>query len=308
MKLARIVSGGRSILSDWRWTPFFIQRRFRSPGQRQAATRLLSKLRPRPQLAGSQGSDEAARTLEAQGQALLGEVLTLEQCRAVRDFLERQKVSDPYRDGIPGWLPLEAGRHPHSHVGYHEHADVVRAPHLLALANSPEILGVIERLFGCRPTISYMAAWWSYPTGIAAQQAENFHRDIDDWAFIKLFVYLTDVDEDKGPHVYVRGSASASRANAIQRYQDDEIAALFPPSDIVKMTGNAGCAFLENTFGLHKGQPVKEGNRLIFQAVYSMLPLPYGPKAPVIGRTEAERVAAMELDPYVNRIYVSRRA
>lgn len=305
MNIARVVAAARTIVTDWRWTPFFVQRRFRSPVRREAAVRLLSKLRPEP--AFKDAPKEAVNELQQEGQSLLGAVLTQTACDEVRGYLETHGVTDVYRPGVTPWLPLGEGRHPHSHVGYHEHADVVRAPHLLALANRPEILAVVEQLFGCRPTISYMAAWWSYPTGIAAQQAENFHRDIDDWAFIKLFVYLTDVDEDNGPHIYVRRSAKAERANAIRRYQDEEVETLFPRSDIVTMTGKAGSAFLENTFGLHKGQPVREGQRLIFQAVYSMLPLPYGPKSPVIDRAEAERVAGMELDPYVNRVYVSRR-
>ena len=307
MNIARLVAAGRTVLSDWRWTPFLVQRRFRSPRARNTAARLFARFRPKPVLGTGMLAPGTVDTLREEGQALLGTLLSETACDEVKSYLAAHRVADVYRPDVPPWPPLGEGRHPHSHVGYHEHSDVVRAPHLLALANRADILALVEQMFGCRPTISYMAAWWSYPTGIAAQQAENFHRDIDDWAFIKLFVYLTDVDEAKGPHVYVRRSATTQRANAIRRYQDEEVADLFPSSDIVTMTGKAGSGFLENTFGLHKGHPVREGQRLIFQAVYSMSPLPYGPKAPVIGRAEAHRIAGMELDPYVNRIYVSRR-
>ena len=30
------------------------------------------------------------------------------------------------------------------------------------------------------------------------RHAENFHRDVDDLKFIKLFVYLTDVGDENG--------------------------------------------------------------------------------------------------------------
>jgi hypothetical protein len=305
MKLGRILSAGRTVLSDWRWLPFFVQRRFRRPGQREAAVRLLARLRPTPGAEPASGSATAA--LRDEGQALLGHLLSRDACAEIETYLRERRVIDEYRPEVAPWLPLGEGRHPHSHVGYHRHEDVLRAPHLLALANRPDILAAVERFFGCRPTISYMAAWWSYATGIGAQQAENFHRDIDDWRFVKLFVYLSDVDEAKGPHVYVRKSANLARLNDIRRCTDEEVAAAFPAEDIVTMTGDAGTGFLENTFGLHKGRPVEQGHRLMFQVVYSMLPLPYGPRRPVIGREEAAACAGTEIDPYVNRVYVARK-
>ena len=299
------MSVGRSAMGDWRWLPFFVQRRFRHPRQREAAVRLIAGLRPAA--TAGPARDGASGGLRDEGQVVLGRLLGREACAEIETYLRDRKVGDDYRPEVAPWLPLGDGRHPHSHVGYHRHEDVVRAPHLLALANRPDILALVERFFGCRPTISYMAAWWSYATGIAAQQAENFHRDVDDWRFVKLFVYLTDVDENSGPHIYVRKSASLARLTDIRRCTDGEVAAAFPAEDIVTMTGDAGTGFLENTFGLHKGRPVAKGHRLIFQVVYSLLPLPYGPRKPVIGREEAIACAGGPINSYVNRIYVARK-
>jgi hypothetical protein len=305
MNLNRALSFGRTVATDWRWALFYLQRPVRSRSKRDAAARVVAGLRPQPIATPDAATQRLAADLDQEGQALLGSVLTAEQCAQTREHLLGRPVADVYRTDVAPWLPLGDGRHPHSHIGYHDHADVVRAPNLLALANRPEILAIVEAFLGCRPTISYMAAWWSYVTGIAAQQAENFHRDVDDWRFVKLFVYLTDVDDTKGPHVYVRKSANASTAGALRRYTDEEIRAEYPAEDLVFMTGNAGSAFLENTYGIHKGQPVSEGTRLIFQAVYSVSVLPYGPKRPVIGRAEAQATSDVALDPFVNRVYVS---
>lgn len=306
MKLNRALRAARIVLSDWRWTPFYLQRRFRSRQKREAAAQVFAGMRPKAAQPAGAASSSLNAELDREGQAWLGQVLNAAESEAVRSHLETCRVHDDYRPEVAPWLPLGEGRHPHSHVGYHDHADVARTPHLLALANRPEFLAVAEGFLGCRPTISYLAAWWSYPTGISAQQAENFHRDVDDWRFLKLFVYLTDVDDTKGPHVYVRKSANAALSGPIRRYTDEEIRAEHDAGDIVFMTGKAGDAFFENTYGIHKGQPVSEGNRLIFQAVYSITPLPYGPKRPVIGRAEAQAIAGGQLDPFVNRIYVDR--
>ncbi len=39
------------------------------------------------------------------------------------------------------------------------------------------------------------------------------------------------------------------------------------------MLGNSGDAFLEDTFGLHKGQPPIRNARLVFQVQYSISPI-----------------------------------
>jgi hypothetical protein len=178
----------------------------------------------------------------------------------------------------------------------------LRAPYLLALANHPRILAVAAQFLGCKPTIGYLAAWWSYHTGIGPQQAEQFHRDVDDWKFVKLFVYLTDVGETCGPHVYVLGSSTRSELTEIRRFSEEEVRMAFGEDGILTMTGKAGVGFLEDTFGIHKGKPVAQGARLIFQAVYALSRLPYGPKAPVLPRSA---VTTTGIDAWINRVYIA---
>ncbi len=58
--------------------------------------------------------------------------------------------------------------------------------------------------------------WWSFPTKTASEAdlsraSFKFHFDLDDWRMLKFFFYLSDVDADAGPHVYVRGSHNRRR-------------------------------------------------------------------------------------------------
>ena len=144
-----------------------------------------------------------------------------------------------------------------------------------------------------------MATWWSYATGMGAQQAENFHRDVDDWRFVKLFVYLTDVTLGSGPHKYVLHSAPQNKLTEIRRLEDEEVAQSFGQENIRTMTATAGEGFLEDTYGIHKGQPVQSGHRLLFQVVYTLTPLPYAPKKPV-----AALPPGATYDPWINRVYL----
>jgi hypothetical protein len=294
--------------NDPRWLRFYAQRAVLDPRHRDAVADALAKrFRPRP--AGPAPADPAheaaitrhADALGTDGISMLGELLSPTACAEVRAFLAQREVYDPYRDDRPRFLPLASdGRHPDAHIAHHDPVDVMTAPHLVELANDPRIMGVASSFLGCKPTISYLAAWWSYPTQTGAQQAEFFHRDVDDWRFLKLFVYLTDVAADNGPHVYVRASARSGDFRKIRRYTDDEVIQRFGTDAVLTLTAPSGHGFLENTFGIHKGQPVAHAPRLIFQAVYGLSVLPYAPVRPPMRMSEFGRA---KLDPWANRVY-----
>jgi hypothetical protein len=294
----------RVAAADSRWWPFYLQRQFMSARRRESVASFLAARRGARD-GGAAAADEAVRTLRETGLFHLGRLLEPEACAGLASYFSRCLVDDPYRPERGRFLPDDDRRPPESHVAYHAAADVVRAPRLLQLANDPRVLQTVQEFLGCPPTISYLTAWWSYPTGRGAQQAEHFHRDVDDWRFLKLFVYMTDVGALNGPHVYVAGSSASPKLRQIERFSDAAVEAAFGRESLRVMTGRAGEGFLEDTFGIHKGQPLVEGRRLIFQAVYSMHELPYGPKSAVVSRTEvASVIGAAGIDPWINRCYV----
>ena len=115
-----------------------------------------------------------------------------------------------------------------------------------------------------------------------------------------LFRSLTDVDAGSGPHVFVKGSPSIAKLLPIKRYQDAEVEREFGAENIIHFTGKAGTAFLENTFGLHKGQMPTSCKRLLFQAQYSLFPIGIYRYSPL-----PRGIEHSALDPYINRLYVS---
>ncbi len=301
------------VLADRRWWPFYLQRRFLALSSRErVASMVAARLRPSaalPELGldSAAARDVAARTdsLNSDGISRYDGLLEPRQAAELCDYFMSKPVQDPYRKQARGFLPDSPARNPVSHIAHHDARDVVLAPYLLAVANRPDILAIASRFLGCKPTLGYLAAWWSYHTELGAQEAENFHRDVDDWRFLKLFIYLTDVGPSNGPHVYVRTSAGSPLLRRIRRFDDGDVRQAFGQENIIQLTAGAGDAFLENTFGIHKGQPVMQGRRLIFQAVYSMSPLPYGPKEPVARADEVGPLGSGRPDPWINRLYLS---
>ncbi|MDD3326652.1 MAG: hypothetical protein PHW25_06170 [Zoogloea sp.] len=268
------------------------------------ASHVASRSRPAiVHIAQSDLETQAAEELKTSGITMLGELLTSAQCAELREYFKQHEVFDPYRKELPRFQPMDVkGKHPDAHVAHHSAKDILQAPYLADLANDPRILAIVSRFLGCRPTIGYLATWWSYATEKGAQEAEFFHRDVDDWKFVKLFVYLSDVGESSGPHIYVRNSSNKNKLAEIRRFSDREVADTFGEENILRLKANAGQGFLEDTFGIHKGQPVAKGTRLIFQAVYGLSPLPYGPRSPIMSKQELNRPG---FDAWVNRIYVS---
>lgn len=247
----------------------------------------------------------ANKELNNSGFFELGQVLSDDQVKEIFEFMASRDVYDPYAADQEVFLPPLTCHVQPFHVAHHKPIDVVNAPHLLKLANDQRILDIAAEFLGVRPTIGYLAAWWSFPTEHGPMHAENFHRDVDDWKFLKLFVALTDFSSTNGPHIYVSGSSKSSDGReSIRRYDDDEIIALFGQAAIKSMTPKAGEAFLEDTFGFHKGQPVNKGYRLMFQVTYSISPLPYSPKKPVKTSIDREHT----YDTWINRLYLSDKA
>jgi Phytanoyl-CoA dioxygenase (PhyH) len=188
------------------------------------------------------------------------------------------------------------------HVAYFDAELVVPTPHIFEIVNNPVVLGAVARVLGATPTISYMAVWWSLPAGDGtAQQAENFHRDFDDWRFVKYIVYLTDVDEDSGPHIFIPGSHKQNKLLPIRRYTAEEIAGAFGQGNAKLFVGPAGTSFLENTYGFHRGLPAKSKPRLALAATYSLRVILYGPRAPIAAI--GQNGIPADIDSYINRIY-----
>ena len=62
---------------------------------------------------------------------------------------------------------------------------------------------------------------------------------------MKYIVYLTDVDEDSGPHIFIPGSHKQNKLLPIRRYTAAEIAGAFGQGNEKLFVGPAGTSFLE---------------------------------------------------------------
>lgn len=236
----------------------------------------------------AEAADLAA--LEAQGFAMLDGLVDRSWVEELRAKLEQRQCRDRWR--------RELGHFGHNAIPPQTHVadidDIVDIPEVLRVANHPRVIGAVSSYFGCMPTIDSIKAWWSLPGHDDAENEQFFHRDNDSIRFLKLFIYLSDVDEDCGPHVFVRGSHAQDGCLDRRRFQDEEIENEFGANRVHRFTGAAGTVFLEDTYGLHKGALPTGRKRLLLQVRYTMIPS--------IFMSRSRRSVRRDYDDYVNRL------
>ena len=193
-----------------------------------------------------------------------------------------------YSDGVA--RSVDETRH-HSDYGSYKLQDILAAPGVLELALRDDVVALASAYLGALPYIYSVHAWWTYPGGPEPARTHRIHRDQDDFRFLSLFVYLTDVnDADDGPTVYYAGShrkdllaaATVNHPDPAVRAEADRIGRIelfFPPRGAnatryteplrkllaphaAALTGPAGTSFIADTFGLHCGSPAAKRDRL----------------------------------------------
>jgi hypothetical protein len=160
-----------------------------------------------------------------------------------------------------------------THVAMYSRNDLAQNENVLKIANDPSVLRVVQDFLGTVPTISNINMWWSTSNHSQAKDAQFFHRDVDDIKFCKLFVYLTDVGPNDGPHTFVKGSTSSDKLTYIRRYTDDEIIKNFGKENIINFIRPKYSCFIVNSYGFHKGTLPIDNDRLLLQVQYSINPI-----------------------------------
>lgn len=247
------------------------------PGSFDRLAERARRERSLPTVAGGPGAlahrvDEALAQLRAEGFYVLPDRLPEPELEALTD-VARQGVCnliEPF-PGAPATTRFDPDA-PQA-VRYElDEADVMNAGPAQRLVADRSLLELAQRYLEATPVQDLVAMWWSVPgRGEASSAAaQQFHFDLDRLSFLKVFVYLTDVGPDNGPHVFARGShrqlPDALRAD--RRFGDDEVERWFPRRQ-VSIDGPRGTVFVADTRGLHKGLALRAGHRLVFQLQFS---------------------------------------
>lgn len=142
---------------------------------------------------------------------------------------------------------------------------------------SEPFLNLASSYYGKSPKSFQFNTWihLSRLKEISPISSMNWHRDPEALRIFKIFLVVDDIDQTNGPFQYVKGSHIDGRYSSLQEYR---ISARYPDKDfiekkvnkddIVSLTGKSGTIAFVDSFGFHRGGCVKNGLRLLSQAVF----------------------------------------
>jgi len=281
-------------LADRRHAVYDLLPLFSTPRSRWAATWLCAKFRPK-----TKDFSPSTTALDWSGRLTRDGIVSplppvpRPVINAIRGYFEATLCIDPYRAHL-GPFRFDAPPSPETNMGYYGAPQILAAPHVIDLLNDPVILETAEHYLGCKPLLDNLGAWWSYPGRPAAKGTQRYHRDFDSFGGFKLFIYLTDVDAESGPHMFMKQSHRLPHLATGRACPDDLVYRWFGEENEVAVTGPAGSRFIADTFGFHKGLLPGQGRRLLLTAQYNVNASPHLPRTPVLAMQSG-------YDPAVNR-------
>ena len=148
----------------------------------------------------------------------------------------------------------------------------------LPFALSKPVISVANSYFGMFTKFYYFmhALTIPVPAGSPEDTSQRWHRDPEDKKTCKMFLYLTDVNEEAGPFIYIKGSHYGGKWGKLFPCQlpkggyisPDEVSKIIPDSDIKVCTGKAGTIIFCDTAGMHKGGYATKKERIMFTTGY----------------------------------------
>lgn len=273
-------------------------------------------------------TDSRLAQLRARGLVELGPVLDGGQTEVVLSYFDTRPCyaahvagkSDGVGRTIEGCATL-------GHYGSYRLEDVLRAPHLIEIANREDILSLVESYLGCPPTLYSVNAFWSFPGQTQPWPGiQTFHRDFDDWRFCTMFIFLTPLTAENGAHYYIPGThrvdivekayAEKGGAGSLPFTLDamfaenadlnDACARLFADR-VQTVAAPAGNAVIEDTYGLHKGDIPKSRRLLVWirYGLYKNLANQRDALLPLPADALQGRIPATVRHRFVNRLMVA---
>ena len=154
----------------------------------------------------------------------------------------------------------------------HDKWDAIRK-----IAYDAKFLEIARKYIGAEPIVNSSCIWWSIPgvrnlDGMSANgHIGTFHFDAADCKSVVVYVYLTDVlDEKYGPHMAIEGThRTKTLSDLVNVYIDDETANRKFGGRIRTVLGGRGTFMFEEQTIYHKGL-LAEKPRLMLAINYTL--------------------------------------
>lgn len=126
---------------------------------------------------------------------------------------------------------------------------------LFDIAFHDDLITLSAHYFGCLPYFGTLNLRKSFVNGLKEDHTQIYHQDPNSPNFIKMFMYLNDVDEKGGPFCIVEGSHRIKFDGCYDKYRwsTEEINSIYGEDKVKYLTANVGDLIIANTTAFHRG-------------------------------------------------------
>ena len=155
-------------------------------------------------------------------------------------------------------------------------SDLIKNNYIQDLICDSTILSICQNYLNTSPVFAEVNMWWSIANKNkpSLEAAQLYHFDLDATKWLKIFIYLTDVDINSGPHCYVEGTHkyhNQSRdllSRGYVRIEDDDILERYSIDKCKNIIGSRGTIIFGDTRAFHKGLKPYDRDRLVLELTY----------------------------------------
>lgn len=151
---------------------------------------------------------------------------------------------------------------------------------MVRFALQKELLQMANAYFGMLTHLRFYNVWHTFATQSPARRSQLWHRDPEDHLILKVFVYLSDVDEGAGPFTYAPSTHLKGQVHKEPEYfreanrkakrsEDEQMAAIVPSDRWIKGLGDAGTIIFADTRGYHKGGLARTHDRIMYNCMFT---------------------------------------
>jgi hypothetical protein len=143
----------------------------------------------------------------------------------------------------------------------------------LEFALSEDLLLIVGEYLGSAPSFHSVSLWWG-KTGAIDAGSPFFHLDSLDTSCVRMYLYLSDVNEDSGPFCVIPKKETLDFTNKTgylgNSLADENVFKEISPASLKKLTGDSGSIFaIDATNSLHYGSRCSKSDRVVMVISYA---------------------------------------
>ena len=210
----------------------------------------------------------------------LGLQLTKNAVEKIRLFADSNLCTEPKHDDFFLASDIKNGRlngqGRRVMRGLVSHID--KCPTVDTIISDATLIEIARKCLGYYPTLITRHLTWSFASDLDEAETHklypptNFHYDVAGFNFVTASFFITDVDENTGPHIMIKKSHNRKPLQMLFHsniQKEADVWRYYERSEQLTITGNAGFGFFQDPSCIHRLKLPRNSNRLILQIRYS---------------------------------------